>query len=90
MPCAPCATTPLLATTGSPAVTGAAGPLPAVEGNGAAVDFRGVVTGSEGVVGGQVGVALRDADTVRRIACAETGGGGARPFSRGGLAADLT
>ena len=48
--------------------------MPAVKGNGAAVDFRGVVTGSEGVVWGQVGVALRDADTVRRIACAETGG----------------
>src|SRR3989344_409554 len=50
---APCATTPLLATTGSPAVTGAKGASPAAQGNGEAVDFRGVVTGSEGVVWGQ-------------------------------------
>jgi hypothetical protein len=42
-----------------------------VEGNGAAVDFRGAVTSSEGVVWGQVVVALRDDDTTRRIACAD-------------------
>lgn len=37
-----------------------------MEGNGAAVDFRGAVTKSEGVVWGQVGVALRDDDPIRR------------------------
>jgi hypothetical protein len=37
-----------------------------VEGNGAAVDFRGDMTKSEGVVWGQVVVALRDDDTIRR------------------------
>ena len=40
--------------------------MPSVEGNGAAVDFRGAVTKSEDVVWGQVVVALRDDDTVRR------------------------
>ena len=66
MSSAPCATTPVLATAGSPAVTGAEGRLPSVEGNGAAVDFRGAVTKSEGVVWGQVVVALRDDDPIRR------------------------
>lgn len=42
------------------------GRLPFVEGNGAAVDFRGDVTKSEGVVWGQVVVALRDDDPNRR------------------------
>ena len=51
---------------GAPAVTGAEGPSPSVEGNGAAVDFRGDLTKSEGVVWGQVVVALRDDDTLRR------------------------
>jgi len=40
--------------------------LSSVEGNGAAVDFRGDLTKSEGVVWGQVVVALRDDDTLRR------------------------
>ncbi len=40
--------------------------MPSVEGNGAAVDFRGAVTKSEGVVWGQVVVALRDDDPIRR------------------------
>ena len=80
MPCAPCATTPVLASAGSPAVTGAEGCLPSVEGNGEAVDFRGAVTRSEGVVWGQVVVALRDDDTTRRIACADTDEEGARPL----------
>ncbi|VXB62930.1 hypothetical protein BREVUG8_110945 [Brevundimonas sp. G8] len=66
MPSAPCATTPVLATAGSPAVTGTEGRSPSVEGNGGAVDFRGAVTRSEGVVWGQVVVALRDDDTPRR------------------------
>ena len=41
--------------------------MPFVEGNGAAVDFRGDMTRSEGVVWGQVVVALRDDDTIRRL-----------------------
>ena len=40
--------------------------MPSVEGNGAAVDFRGAVTKSEGFVWGQVVVALRDDDPIRR------------------------
>lgn len=40
--------------------------MPSVEGNGAAVDFRGAVTKSEGVVWGQVVVAFRDDDPIRR------------------------
>ena len=55
-----------MAISGSPAVTGAEGCLPSVEGNGAAVDFRGDMTRSEGVVWGQVVVALRDDDPFRR------------------------
>ena len=59
MSSAPCATTPVLATAGSPAVTGADRPLRVAQGNGAAVDFRGAVTKSEGVVWGQVLARLR-------------------------------
>ena len=66
MPSAPSATTPVLATAGSPAVTGAGRLLRPAQGNGEAVDFRGAVTKSEGVVWGQVVVALRDDDTFRR------------------------
>lgn len=65
---APCATTRILATSGSPDVTGAVRPLRGAQGNGAAVDVRGDVTRSEGVVWGPVGVALHDADPSRRRA----------------------
>lgn len=69
---APCATTPIWAISGTPAVTGAGRRLRPVEGNGAAVDFRGDMTRSEGVVWGQVVGALRDDDAIRRR-CADTG-----------------
>lgn len=81
MSSAPSATTPVLATAGSPAVTGADRPSRAAEGNGAAVDFWGGVTKSEGVVWGQV-LALLGEDTTRRRR-ADTDEDAAPSFARG-------